>query len=88
VASRDIEGATDALNPVLELPPSQRISGIINSVQRVHQAISRAAWPTTPETWSSALRTPTNRKVGTLSKSGQDGWRWSAPETTVRRVSY
>jgi tetratricopeptide (TPR) repeat protein len=42
IASRDIEGATEALSPVLELSPGQRINGIVNSAQRVHQAITRA----------------------------------------------
>ncbi|WP_305784970.1 XRE family transcriptional regulator [Symbioplanes lichenis] len=40
IASRDVEGAEEALSPVLSLEPSQRINGIVNSVQRVHQAVS------------------------------------------------
>jgi hypothetical protein len=42
IASRDIEGAQDALAPVLDLAPEQRINGIVHSVQRVHQAVTRA----------------------------------------------
>jgi hypothetical protein len=42
IAGRDLEGAADALAPVLGLPPEQRINGIIHSVQRVHRALSRA----------------------------------------------
>ncbi|MCT2278489.1 XRE family transcriptional regulator [Micromonospora chalcea] len=42
IAARDLEGAVEAVRPVLELPPSQRINGIIHSVQRVHQAVTRA----------------------------------------------
>jgi hypothetical protein len=42
VAARDIEGAWDALAPVLELAPERRINGIVHSVQRVHQAVTRA----------------------------------------------
>jgi tetratricopeptide (TPR) repeat protein len=42
VASRDLEGAEEALAPVLELAPEQRINGIVHSVQRVHQSITRA----------------------------------------------
>ncbi|WP_245908210.1 hypothetical protein [Pseudosporangium ferrugineum] len=42
IASRDIEGAREALAPVLDLVPEQRINGIVHSVQRVHQAVARA----------------------------------------------
>ncbi|MET7833241.1 hypothetical protein ABZS44_10470 [Micromonospora sediminicola] len=42
VVARDLEGAVEAVTPVLELPPSQRINGILHSVQRVHQAVTRA----------------------------------------------
>ena len=42
IASRDIEGAREALASVLELAPEQRINGIVHSVQRVHQAVTRA----------------------------------------------
>lgn len=37
----EVEGATEALAPVLELPPDQRINGIIKSAQRVHAALAR-----------------------------------------------
>jgi hypothetical protein len=46
IAGRDLEGAADALAPVLDLPPEQRINGIIHSVQRVHQALTRAGLAT------------------------------------------
>jgi hypothetical protein len=39
IASRDIEEARDALAPVPELTPEQRINGIVHSV---HQAVTRA----------------------------------------------
>jgi tetratricopeptide (TPR) repeat protein len=42
VAARDVDGAAEALVPVLDLPPEQRINGIVHSVQRVHQAIRRS----------------------------------------------
>ena len=42
VAARDVEGAEDALSPVLDLTPDQRINGIVHSAQRVHQALIRA----------------------------------------------
>lgn len=42
LAGRDIEGAAEALAPVLDLDPTQRINGIVHSVQRVHRAIGRA----------------------------------------------
>jgi tetratricopeptide (TPR) repeat protein len=42
VASRDLEGAEEALTSVLALAPAQRINGIVNSVQRVHQSVTRA----------------------------------------------
>ncbi|BBH71155.1 hypothetical protein ACTI_78400 [Actinoplanes sp. OR16] len=42
IAGRDLEGAAAALAPVLDLVTEQRINGIIHSVQRVHQVITRS----------------------------------------------
>lgn len=42
IANRDLDGASDALTPVLSLPPEQRINGVVQSVQRVQAAIVRA----------------------------------------------
>lgn len=42
LADRDIEGAEEALAPVLKLPPEQRINGIVQSVYRVQTAVLRA----------------------------------------------
>ena len=42
----EIEGATDALAPVFELPAEQRINGIIHSLNRVHRALTTV--PSTP----------------------------------------
>jgi hypothetical protein len=42
VTQGEIEGARDALAPVLELPADRRINGIIASVKHVHQAIRRS----------------------------------------------
>jgi hypothetical protein len=42
VSARDVDGATEALAPVLELVPDERINGVIHSVQRVHQALTRS----------------------------------------------
>lgn len=39
IAQGEIEGAGDALAPVLELVPEQKINGIVASVQRVHHAL-------------------------------------------------
>ncbi|WP_231494065.1 hypothetical protein [Nocardiopsis sp. CNT312] len=35
----EIEGATEALSPVLDLPSSKRVAGVVNSVMRVHGAL-------------------------------------------------
>ncbi|MFF3671605.1 hypothetical protein [Microtetraspora malaysiensis] len=35
----DLDGAADALRPVLDLPASQRIGGILSSLMRVHTAL-------------------------------------------------
>ncbi len=40
VAERDIEGAAEALTPVLELAPDKRMNGIVHSAQRVHQTLT------------------------------------------------
>jgi hypothetical protein len=37
----DLEGAAEAVQPVLELPPAQRNAGIIGSVQRVRNSLMR-----------------------------------------------
>jgi tetratricopeptide (TPR) repeat protein len=44
----ELEGAIEALTPVLELPPEQRINGIIKSVNHVHAALVQA--PASSET--------------------------------------
>ncbi|UUY52386.1 hypothetical protein NRK68_34515 (plasmid) [Streptomyces yangpuensis] len=35
----ELEGATEAVAPVLDLAPEQRINGIVNATQRVHRAL-------------------------------------------------
>jgi hypothetical protein len=42
IARGELEGAADAVAPVLDLPAEQRINGIIASAQRVHQALTRS----------------------------------------------
>ncbi len=42
IAQGDLDGATDAVVPVLGLLPEQRINGIVHSVQRLHEAIARS----------------------------------------------
>jgi tetratricopeptide (TPR) repeat protein len=64
LAERDIEGAEAALAPVLDLPPEQRINGIVQSVQRVHAAIVRAGLAQDAASFIDAIedftRTPLN----------------------------
>lgn len=38
----EVDGAAEALTPVLDLPVEQRINGIVHSVNRVHHALSQA----------------------------------------------
>jgi hypothetical protein len=45
VAVGEIEGAREAVAPVLELPAEQRIRGIISSVQHVHSVLRRPEVP-------------------------------------------
>lgn len=40
ISSGELEGATEAVTPILELDPEHRINGIINSAMRVHKALS------------------------------------------------
>ncbi|KAB1152981.1 hypothetical protein F6X68_15365 [Micromonospora sp. AMSO12t] len=42
ITNGELDAAADALAPVLDLPAEQRINGIMHSVRRVHQAITRA----------------------------------------------
>lgn len=41
VRNNEIDGAHDALSPVLNLPPERRIGGILISTTRIHQALSQ-----------------------------------------------
>ena len=45
IALGEIEGARDAITPVLDLPAEQRIRGIISSIQHVHNALRRPELP-------------------------------------------
>jgi tetratricopeptide (TPR) repeat protein len=54
VHAGEVEGARDALAPVLELDPSLRIGGIVTSAARVHQALR--ALPYVDSVLASALR--------------------------------
>jgi hypothetical protein len=40
VARREVDGALEAVRPVLDLPPEQRIHGIVESINRVQRALS------------------------------------------------
>ncbi|TCO62707.1 hypothetical protein EV192_102846 [Actinocrispum wychmicini] len=42
IMAGELEGATEALSPVLDLPPAQRNNGIIRSVHHVHTALTRS----------------------------------------------
>ena len=42
IARAELDGAADALAPVLDLPPAQRINGIIASMHRVHRALDHS----------------------------------------------
>lgn len=42
IAGGELEGAVDAIKPVLDLPAERRIGGIIKSVQHVHGALVRS----------------------------------------------
>lgn len=45
VSQGQVDGAAEALAPVLDLPPSQRISQIVISVERVRTALSASTDP-------------------------------------------
>jgi hypothetical protein len=45
IALGEIDGAREAIAPVLALPDEQRIRGIISSVQHVHTALRRPELP-------------------------------------------
>jgi hypothetical protein len=40
VRARDMEGAREAADPVLDLPVAQRINGVVRSLASVHRAIT------------------------------------------------
>jgi hypothetical protein len=43
ITKGEIEGAADAIGPVLDLPAEQRINGIVASAQRVHAALAKSS---------------------------------------------
>ncbi|TCJ32431.1 helix-turn-helix transcriptional regulator [Parafrankia sp. BMG5.11] len=43
IARGDLDGAADAIVPVLDLVPEQRINGVVHSVQRLHRAIASSS---------------------------------------------
>jgi hypothetical protein len=45
ISRGEIDGAAEAVAPVLELPPAQRIHGIVTSVEHVHTALARIESP-------------------------------------------
>lgn len=42
ISHGEVDGAAEALTPVLDLPAEQRINGIVHSVNRVHRALNQA----------------------------------------------
>lgn len=42
IRAGELEGAAEAVAPMLELPPEQRINGIIHCAQRVHRALGES----------------------------------------------
>ncbi len=42
IAHGDLEGAAEAIAPVLELPAERRINGVVHSARRVHQALRKS----------------------------------------------
>lgn len=48
VHAGSLDGARDALSPVLDLPSEHRIGGIVTSAGRVHQALRSRAYATSP----------------------------------------
>ncbi|WP_350279855.1 XRE family transcriptional regulator [Kribbella sp. HUAS MG21] len=42
IASGELDGAADALAPVLTLPTERRINGVVHSARRVHQALRQS----------------------------------------------
>ncbi len=42
IATGELDGAADALAPVLDLPAERRINGVVHSARRVHQALRQS----------------------------------------------
>jgi hypothetical protein len=42
IVSGELEGAADAIAPVLDLPAERRINGVVHSARRVHQALRQS----------------------------------------------
>lgn len=43
LALGELDGAVEAIDPVLDLTPGQRINGVVHSVRRVHEAVGHSA---------------------------------------------
>jgi hypothetical protein len=48
IGKGQLDGVREALQPVLDLPTEQRISGIVASTQQVHKALCASRWNTSP----------------------------------------
>jgi hypothetical protein len=46
IARNELEGAVEAIRPVLELPPERRINNVVTSVERVHRALTGSSFAT------------------------------------------
>ncbi len=66
IALGEIEGARDAIAPVLELPTEQRIRGIISSVQHVHKALRQPELPAAGRDLQEAIEVFTKIPLRTL----------------------
>ena len=54
IANGELDGAADAIAPVLGLPAERRINGVVHSARRVHQALrqsGRADDAVVDDTW-------------------------------------
>jgi hypothetical protein len=48
VRQADVDGAREALRPVLELPPRRRVHGVLSSLARVHEALGDPGYHGSP----------------------------------------
>jgi hypothetical protein len=68
IATGELDGAADALAPVLDLPAERRINGVVHSARRVHQALRQSGRADDARELQEEIETFTRTPMQTLNR--------------------